>query len=738
MTSPPDLAPPLDTRNTVSWTAITVDRSLAGSHRLKFTPPKGSAVDVTYFRNIPAQLNNYSFNDPFGPATAEIAFPQVSVLDNLGGSGLEWLVPDANVDIFWQDATTGVLTPLWEGYVVSFAYSQDENTSSVTVQCKGAMFQADDFEAYPTFPPYPIPYEFVIRDGLDYKTHPSLRLAATKLTFPPGWNTVVPSLAADPSYMKPYGVVAGQNWTGLTTRTTGSWNKMLTGQIQSLLSLMYTADGSQWTLMLNPGRQPELRVRQIKQEPDASTLDVTVGQPGVTVSLTEDWTQAANVYYGKGNDVAGTTFENSTVSTDGSRTSYAPFAAMAQVQPLTPSFDPSVMRRETYVQFDSGLTASQATALALSQLQRSAHPGYTGSVTLKLDPACNGVTLSRFLIQPGMTLNLHGFKGAVNGLLLHIGQVQVSVADNSVELTVDSKFRDLLTISQVQARTRDALTTLRALKPGSFSPVIQDLRKPWSYAAGSGVIPSSPVDANATALFTKYASGNDQFPWTDLTRKYPPKNHQSWYVKIPPASANFNRNWSGTADHYGIPCLFAETGTIRLFQMAAYDEDGNVMPIRFHASFYWASGINVNTMPMVPGAGLSGYLPSLASHVGQHYPFFPGAFETVDPDGAPKPSGDFTAKDPSMVAGWGNYYQPAGYYPDLYSNGGKPTGLLVDETTWTFDTTRDLNFQQRPTAAFPQNANAGMLFLMVYAESIQPGKPVYFLGRAFRQEPGTS
>jgi hypothetical protein len=723
------------------WTQHVADRSLAGSHRIVFTSPGGKSVDVSYFRGIPTQLTSYGLDDPFGPSTAEISFPQVSAFDHLGGPGLRWLVGGANVDILWEDATSGERSVLWEGYATSLAYSSDENTSAVNVQCKGALFQVDNFEAFPEFPPVPIPYELMIKDGISPKLRPSLRTGPLKITFPDHWPIQVPKLADDPDYLKPYGVRQGQNWTGLTGRSTGSWNKMLTGQIQSLMSLMYTRDGSQWTLALNPGRRPELRVRPIKYEPDGQTLWLTVGQPGVTVNLTEDWSQAANVYYGQGTDISGVAYSNSTVSNDGSRTNYVPFASLRQVHPSSSKnrwFNPEMMRLETQVQFDNGLSPQQATALSLNQLQRSAHPGYTGNITLKVDPEQNGRTLSRFTIMPGMTVLLRGFKGMQAGLLVHVAKVNVSVNEASVDLTVDSKFRDLLTISQVRARARDALSTLRSLKVGSFSPVVNDLRKPWSYAAGSGVIPSNPDGKNAKELFMKYGNGDDRFPWLRLTRKYPPKKYGHHYITIPPHSDNFTENWSHIKDGYAMPCLFAEKGTIRLTQIAAYDDDGEVMPIRFHFSIYRVNGVNVTSMPMIPGKNMLGYQPWMDNHQRQRYPFYPGAFEEIDPNGAPKSGADFSKKDNSLLVGWGNHYQGAGYYPGLQSEGGEPTGLLLDESTWDFDTTSDQNFQQRPNGKFKEGPHAGLLFVMIYAESIHRNKPVHFLGRCFRQEPGIS
>jgi hypothetical protein len=780
---------------TEPWTQNVIDRRLSGTLRVHMMSPQGGPVDVTYYRGIPTQVTNFTLQDPFGPSTAEISFPQLSAFDNPHSPELTWISAGANLDLYWLDyqkaeaafqaalaenptaddalqaqmrakAESISLVKLWEGYVASAAYNQTEDDSTISLQCKGALFQADNYLAYPQFPPTPIPYELLIRDGLNPVTHPTLRTTGVKITFPPGWTTKVPNLSTTPGYLKPWGVKQGDNWTGLTTRSTGSWNKMLTGQIQALLSLMYAADGSQWTLMLNTGRIPELRLRPYHRSPQRDSLEVTVAQPGVAINLTEDWTAAANVYYGQGTDISGTAFSNSVVSNDGSRTSYAPFAAMRQVHPPTSTgnrwFDHTVMRQETYVQFDEGLSAAAATALAQSQLARTASPGFQGTVTLTIDPARydyvtdTRTTVSRFLITPGMTLLINGFQGKTAPLLVHIAQVSVSPMDASVELTVDSKFRDYLTVSQVRARTRDKLATIRSLKVGAYTTQIQDQRKPWSYSAGSGIIPSAPAGKgpNGRDLFMRYATGSDVFPWTTLTRRFPPKSHSGYYITIgnPGPSSNYTKNWSALKDTYAVPVLMAEQGNIRLTQVAAYDRDGNVMPIRFHISFYYEAGVNATSMPMIPGPGIPGYLASLRNHVSQHYPFFPGAFEKYDPNLAPKPAGDFTVGQADVKIGWGNYYQGAGYWPSMQTDQsgttnsvvggvpivGHPTGMMVDETSWDFNTSTDQNFQQRPTKNFPQNSTAGIMFVMIYAEALHLNQPVYFLGRCFRQEPGTT
>jgi len=43
-----------------------------------------------------------------------------------------------------------------------------------------------------------------------------------------------------------------------------------------------------------------------------------------------------------------------------------------------------------------------------------------------------------------------------------------------------------------------------------------------------------------------------------------------------------------------IPIRMSQGGTIRLSQLAAYDRDGNVMPVKFHISVYKLNGVAGN------------------------------------------------------------------------------------------------------------------------------------------------
>jgi hypothetical protein len=128
-----------------------------------------------------------------------------------------------------------------------------------------------------------------------------------------------------PLYLRPVGVEDGANWSGYVTRSTGSFDNALTGYVQGLLANMHTEFG-QFTLDLEQGRTPVLRHRDRVVAADDRTLIVDVLTPGVSLSFRRDFTQQLNVVYGQGKSINGSTFSGMTVSADGSRIAYEPYA----------------------------------------------------------------------------------------------------------------------------------------------------------------------------------------------------------------------------------------------------------------------------------------------------------------------------------------------------------------------------------------------------------------------------
>jgi len=707
-----------------------------GSFRIFVRPPGGNRVDVTFFRDVPTQITQLSTTDPFGDATAALVFAGITGFDRPGTGELWWLVPWADVDIIWYDET-GAPTPFtWEGFIVS-----EEITESLTVQCKGALYQLDNFLAAPFFPQYPIPYEKLLANAFNPAKHPSLRTSPLVIQWPTDWNLKVPS-SNDPDYLwflRPWGVTPGQLWTGLTTRSTGSWDPLLTGHVQTLLSVMYTDDGGQWTIYKRTGRVPVLQVRPALRAPQPNTMEVHYGAPGVDVSVSRDFTQSANVIFGAGSDLSGTQFSGQTVTPDGQTTTYQPFAALPQYYPATatnPRLLPHLARKEARLQFQQGLDEGSARDVAQTQLRRFADPGYVGTIELKIDPLVSGTPFSRYLIKAGQSLLLRNFRRT--DILFHVSQASINVADGTATLTVDTKFRDTLTVSEVRARTRDALDPVHLLQIGKFSVTVQDQIKPWSYSGGSGVIPSDPASYDATEFF-KSMPQDIAFPWTEWTRKYPPKNKDSakFYIPLSTKKVKADDNWSGVTRANikvaAIPIKMSQAGTIRLTQMAVYDENGNVLPVRFHAGIYANSGTSVRDMPIIPAT----YNNTFGYPQGQRYPFYPGAFENINPDGTETDNpGQILANGADLVMGWGNYYEGAGFSPGLQSSKSPKTGKLVDEATWSFDTSNSPDFDKRSVKNTRSNKTAGMLYIMVYCDD-QGSTPAYLLGRLFRQEPGT-
>ena len=201
---------------------------------------------------------------------------------------------------------------------------------------------------------------------------------------------------------------------------------------------------------------------------------------------------------------------------------------------------------------------------------------------------------------------------------------------------------------------------------------------------------------------------------------------------------------------WAVPIRMSQAGAIRLSQLAAYDKDGNVMPVKFHLSVYDNNSTSSGSMPRFPVARdkpeFPKYLPArkvngtiipttyeTRTGAAQTHPFFQGGWEKIAPDGTLFPWGDDTQMpkvDPKV--GWGNYYEPAGYSPGRFSKGAARTGLLSDDASWSWDLT---NTTVSLTDPNQDREWAGMLFVMIYCDD-QGDQPVYFQGRFIRQEPG--
>lgn len=755
------------------WQLPSRTVGLGGWFQIVITKPGHFGVDVTFLRNVPTQLENFSSADPFGDSTAVITFPQLTGFDDHDASDLvNWFGLFSNVDIYWvkgiDEATYSTYSPtprewidpitntasiyapgpftgdghphdfrwkLWEGYVSSIEINAEDNSNSVQMQCQGALFQLDRYLQKPFYPPRPIPLEKLIQDTFDPKHKPHLRTKPLKIDWPDGWDKTVPARnkGTNPAYV--LDAKAGSRWTGYASRQTGSWERCLTGFIQDQLAVMIVQSGtngpvgSNWTVLHQHGitgtdaaRTPVLTVRDNNRDADFA---VWIGTPGITCSFTHDGTQMANIVYGDGTSVDGTTWRNAIISNDGSRTDYQPLAWIDDVYPYTHNkqFSRSPFVSEAYLKFGAGFEQSQATDSAEKQLQRDLDSGWSGTMTMKIDPS---TTLSRWLIRAGMSVRVYGLAGTgTDGIKFHIPEINANPNDGSITLTLDTRYRDLLTVEEARARTRDPLTPTRMLQINRTSVLIEDLSAPWDYHAGSGFIPRE------STKWWKTRPYNDRFPYVATLKAHPPKRYPHYYVKVNAnaggyGSSKFQTPTNRTKRWTRVPILTAEKGTIRRIEAICVDVNGNILKVPFHLSLYY-----VRATPQAMPRDANG--PS---------PYINNAFTSVDPaTGNPWPPGNFLAPEPSYIIGWGGKvngaFDRAGFFPGSETLGSPVSGLFVDENTFSFDNTSGTNLNWNPNATVgeKQSASAITIYAMFYAEYKQP---VYFLARMWRQDPGVS
>ena len=724
-----------------------IDVSPAGTWQVIVSQPGSAPSNITRFRGIPVTIQDFSFADPFGPKEMSLVLEQVSIFDRLGEGDLTWCRKHADLTVEWDgdvpsiypfgSTSSGSTVPAfrWEGYIASFSRSSD----GLTIQCKGAMYQLDNHLAKPEYLIRPLPYEWAI--ARQFREKPALRLHQPRIIWPSWWpNQYDPTPYKARYRMTPIAVSRGDNWTGLLTRSTGNWDPVLTSYIQSLLVSMYTERG-RWTLDLDAHRQPVMLHRDFIQTPTAATVVIDPVDPGVKIgSLDEDWEQTLTDVYGQGTSLDGVTYSGMQVSADGQRTYYQPLAAKRQTYPSDETnqwYEPGSMPKEVMVQMQDGLDADDAATVARAHLSRFSEPGQTGTLTLESDPVLgNGEVINRHLVRAGMDIQIPWVLGRPEGIIGHITESRSSLKDDSVSLTFDTKQRDALTTEEVRLRGRDALTVSRMLIAGQYQPIVPDQLYPWSYAKGSGYLPSPSL-----RLFRDMPN-RTPFPWEDWTTQRPPKNGK-WrdcYIHIKPARDNATLNWHGEKSSWGsnmgVPMRMAQAGTIRLVQIAAYDRDGHVLQVPFHVSFYYVGSVNAKSMPTIPAFQASQFPPYKA---GQHFPFARDGFETFNRNGTKtNPNITQPVESVGLVRAWGTYYDKAGYWPGSYTTGDSPTGMLVDESQWSFDISAvgDAVFDPYSIERNLTNRHSGHLYAMIYCDA-QGTQDVYFLGRVFRVEPGT-
>lgn len=756
--------------------------------------------DLTFFRGVPTTIEQFTYADPFSDATAVLRFPQITGFDNFNNEGdddLYWMRAFNNVNIYWWEASTEEWWPgeqlvrnpdtgqldlylhikmhpdtpigeqnthlpdpfvrnaIWEGYFTSF--NIDER--GLSVECQGSLFQLDRFYAMPYYPYTPSPVERYIKEQFDRKPLHTWPLVTQ---FPDGWTKLVTAedQNTDQSVFKALDLVIGEKWTGTLSRYTGAWEPALTGYVQSLLAIMYTDDdcgvepGDQWTVLKHPNlrRTPLLKVRERNRPAD---FYVWFGQPGASIRLAQDGMQLANVVFGKGRGLDGTDWMRQQITAE--RTDWEPLwfdtdpNTSLPYWPYTTQFLQNRMWPvEKFQQFPPGVSEGDAIEIAKQWIKRDGTIGWNGEITLQVDPIdADGNPYQKWNIRPGQVIKVKGFSpyplpdhSAENGWNFHIAEVTCTPNNATVVLRVDTKFRDLLTLEEVQQRTRDPLTPVKALRVNSRSVLQDDLLYPWAYENGAGAIPKFSVN------FHRQRDKNAFFPYDTETTKaeFAPSHffkngargtpkeeyqlgddndypNQCWYVPVNAGAVDSKNRWSF------FPILTAQAGEIRRTELCAYDWDGNRAKVTFHFSIY--------SFPLGP----KGW-KAMPNHNGdgEYDPFLENAFQTIDPTtGLEFPGNEAQWNMPDLIRGqlligWGSVDGRAGYSPYIEGPGVVPTGMLEDEGSWSFNNVSPQAHKLSPSRK-PRESQV-LLGGAIYCDDTAVGDWVYFMGRIYKKVPG--
>lgn len=767
-----------------------------------------SGRDHTFLRGVPVQIESMSDTDPFGPGVAQLRFPQITPLERVGvpGSELQSLRAWAPITITWTttdpDSLRGLramrwpTTYSWRGYMTGFDWTSGGDRS-LAVTCIGGVRALDNLTAQPRTLRRPISYEaaltLVTNGAISRSGLPRMRpMVPFNWQNIPGWNRRYdPKMYKDwPKYLRPLGLTNGQFWSGLLTREMGQWDPVLSSYVAGLLSMMYTPGGRVSMRMKHGAWQPELYyVPMFQYADDSRLLRVNAAWPGLSFELSEDYTQVVNAVYGEvSSTFSGITFTNEQFSWDGRSSYYLPFAESMwsqrrrqaatlprDVQQELARFPAAGVRREQHVVFQDGLQPFEAKQLARDHVHRNGEPGMTGTITLSgvdpqvfdtvIDGQAGGekVPFPKQMITAGMSIQVDGFNGHQPGPVFFVTESNHSPDSNTTTLTVDTKYRDYLTVSEVRARGRDAMRPLHLLTPGQYSTTVPDRLIHWSYNR-SGFVPFK--SHKLWHMWSNDDTNNLEmpFPWTDLTTQFPPRTYGHLYMKIagvpgenprgtqndPVSTAPFWSLWEkpgkgkdkektkGPHDLSNGFAVLASVGEVSSFKMVCVDKNGQRLPVSYFVGVFPDKTTTAKATPHLPGGRKAADYHTDHRHykAGEPYPFFPYAWEGVLPDGTKPRDAFYTASVPPFAA-YGTSWDRPGYWPGSMQSPNSPrTGQFVDDSGFGFDMTgwngTDTTYREENTLL--DNTACQVL---VFCDEL-PHEDKFFLGRMYRTTPGTS
>lgn len=503
-------------------------------------------TDVTYYRDVAAVVEELVFNEPFSDAAARIRFPQISRHETLPAP-FATFHECPNVDVY-RITPANAQHIAFEGMVASWATS----SRGLEVQCIGALYQADLYNKAPSFITEPRDVSLVFRD--EFNSRPSLRTGPPDmggsgvLTRQRGGNTRLltgymqdllataqhPDVGQMVLYKKPGRIPA----TTVKDRVTAHYTFRigqpgieddLTRDRLGESNVFYgegvdPADNCRW----RNTKYPNLRTDDAPIWPgtyicgannmsagdrqvwaaEAQAKGYPVTSDGACSSYNDNLIERLQADAGiqvdgvVGPQTWAATFETGSNGGDLSGAYFAPLVYDPAVEPNlynadgsiagpNPDYDPTKPRLEAYTNYGTGVSKGEAVQSALEEYTRlTSPPNYYGTLTFKADPE-NG---SRFDLRAGQNILAKGLQGA--DVLLHVAQATLRPAQLETVCQVDTKARDLLTLSQVRRRDRDAVDPVKRPRTYRNSRQVEDRIQVFDCEAGGGVVPLHGIFAN--------------------------------------------------------------------------------------------------------------------------------------------------------------------------------------------------------------------------------------------------
>lgn len=230
--------------------------------------------DVTYFRDIPAQVTDYQLLDPYGYGPATLRFPQVTFweLPDFGTGPLSWLVKNAGVHV---DHAQGDVQrrEMWVGHIDAFDFDDD---GALVVDCSG---------------------ELVGRMDKTYRTQRLVRGVQDA-----GWLARIALSVANKHY-RLKGSAEDWSRTGVPMENTGGGMGTNLAFLDYVLANAVDEDLEPWTILPTDA---DPRLFDLTKR-DTTTVHATVylGARGVKAQLRDDILEQPNRMFGEGVDPQG-------------------------------------------------------------------------------------------------------------------------------------------------------------------------------------------------------------------------------------------------------------------------------------------------------------------------------------------------------------------------------------------------------------------------------------------------